>query len=218
MIEINREYPICDTDIWVKNSKHKEYFFKDLLFDKYEKIYMSDAVRQEIGRERDDNKKKDFLLAHKHYQECYKDSCINMIRLNDGNIFDEELRMAIDRELDSYNIKYDYKEGRYKSMKSDLGETVTVVIASMLDIPIILCDEAKQDSIIKKYKYLDVRNMIDLLQHHYKDKDIEFIKKIRWQLSTPIDENREMFNNISKKEASKNKLKKFKQRYCYIAN
>ncbi|MGG7211310.1 hypothetical protein [Clostridium baratii] len=212
MKDINKNYPICDTDIWVKNAKHKEFYLKDLIFNKYEKIYMCDAVRQEIGRKRNDERKRDFELAKKEYDICNAGKCINMLKLNDKSIFDEEKRLAIERELSNYRIVYDDKEGRYKSRTSDLGETVTVVVASMLGIPIVLCDESKASSIIWKYKYLDVRNIVDLLKMHHGN-DEEYLQQIRRRLSTPIDNNPEKFSRIKEDNKGRSRLLKFKNKY-----
>ena len=51
--EIDKKRPICDTDIWIKSCKHKEIYQEELIFDVYDKIFMSDAVRQELGRIRE---------------------------------------------------------------------------------------------------------------------------------------------------------------------
>lgn len=213
MVEINREYPICDTDIWIKHSKHDKFYKKDLLFSKYEKIYMADAVRQEIGRERFDNKKEDFNIGNNKCKECYDKQLILVLRLNDNELFGDEKRMAVERELLEYNIVYNYRTGQYDSALSDTGETITVIMASILNIPIILCDEAKKESIVNRYKSLEVRNILDLLKMHHGE-DVEYLQSIRRKLSTPIAENPELFKNIEKDNNNRNKfLSKFKKKY-----
>lgn len=213
VVEINKDYPICDTDIWIKHSKHHRFYGKDLLFSKYKKIYMSDAVRQEIGRERFDDKKEDFEIGHTKYKESYSQNLIFMLRLNDNNVFGEEKRLAIERELLEYKIVYNNKTGKYESTLSDTGETVTVIMASMLGIPIILCDESKKESIINRYKSLEVRNLLDLLKIFHGN-DIKHLESIRRRLSTPIKEKQEMFKSMERDINSRNRfLSKFKNKY-----
>lgn len=212
-MEINNNYPVCDTDIWIKNSKHKKYYLKDLIFSKYEKIYMCDAVRQELGRERNDHLKEDFALGMKEFNKCNSDKLINMIKLNDTNYFDDEKKAAIDRELTTYNIVYNYKSGRYEGRSSDVGETITVVVASILDIPIVLCDESKASSIVWKYKYLDIRNILELLEMHH-GSDIKKLQSIRKLLSTPFSESKEILERKKRDIEGQSRLSKFKKKYA----
>lgn len=212
MVEINRDYPMCDSDIWIKNSKHREFYGKDLIFSVYDKIYMCDAVRSEIGRSRSDNKQKDFEIGLREFKKSYDDKKINIVRLNNTEYINEEMFQAIERQLHTRGIIYNRETGKYESTLADTGETVTVIVASILDIPIILCDEEKEESIVKKYKTLDVRNILHLLEKVH-GSDISTLQNIRWKLSTPIEDKPNMFKSIKRDYSAANKINKFKNKY-----
>lgn len=212
--EIDKKRPICDTDIWIKSCKYKEIYNKELIFKIYEKIYMPDAVRQEIGRERNDNFEEDFLLALKYFQDENKNR-LDVIRSFDDKFFNKEEKIALEREFLNKNIIYDMKEMKYKGMKSGLGEKVVLSFAAVLEMPIILSDDhhckEEVEEVLVHYPYLKVINLYTLLKTIYKDNDK--IIEIRNCVNKPLKEQSYIKSEaaISIDEDTKPNFKSFKK-------
>ena len=120
--EIDKKRPICDTDIWIKSCKHKEIYQEELIFDVYDKIFMSDAVRQELGRIREskepfngfasiktiknidvnsdyeDEYKKDFELGLRYFSE-ENGKRLNIIQSHNEKFFNEKESKALEKEF-----------------------------------------------------------------------------------------------------------------------
>ena len=71
-------------------------------------------------------------------------------------------------------IIYDREKRKYKGTRKGLGETVTLIMAGVLEIPIILSDDKHTklgaDEMINKYPYLKVINLHNLLNENIKIK------------------------------------------------
>ena len=217
---IDKKRPICDTDIWIKNCKYKEIYKSELIFDIYDKVYMSDAVRQELGPKRDDEKfKEDFELGLRHFH-IENNNRLSIIRSYDDSLFNEEEKAALEREFLEHDIIYDKKELRYKGSKSGLGERVTLVLAAILEIPIILSDDShcRNGAMNMKplYPYLKVINLYNLLKiKGFKSTDIGDIKEL---VNEPIRQDNLALSEVAADDSvdSSSKLISYKDRFKKI--
>lgn len=216
--KIDKKRPICDTDIWIKSCKYKEIYKKELIFDIYENVFMPDAVRQELGRKRDeeDEFKEDFKLGLQHFA-IENTNRLRIIRSYDEKFFNEEEIQALDREFLEKGIIYDRNEKRYKGTKSGLGEKVTLIMAAILEIPIILSDDnhcRKGAKVMKiEYPYLNVINFYDLLKD--KHKVHREIKPIYDNINKPINKSKQGLAEVSATVVGNNtpNLKGYRDRF-----
>lgn len=208
MTNIDKNKPICDTDIWIKNCKCKERFKKDIIFNLYSGIYMADAVRQELARTDRDSYKEEFELGNRKVKECYKDGIISIIR-HKSLFFSDEQSKAVEKEFVEKGILYDNIDKRFIGCRSGLGEQVTIIYAAMLEIPIILSDDAHCkigiNLISQQYPYLNVINLRGLVNESKiideNDKE-RIINEINRPLSDLIENNtiKKSFEKFGKKK------------------
>jgi hypothetical protein len=238
--EIDKKRPICDTDIWIKDCKYKELYKEELIFDMYDNIFMSDAVCQELGREREDKEpfnslmspevlkrlghergyedpfKEDFELGLNHLS-TEKGNRLSIIRSFDEKLFDEDKIRALDRDFLANGIYYDQKENRYIGTKKGLGEKVTLIIAAILDILIILSDDGHTrdgaKAMINQYPYLEVINLHSLLMKKYKN--YSKVKEIKDIVNKPINESKTGLAEIAISSVSNSKpnLKSYRNKF-----
>lgn len=238
--QIDKKRPICDTDIWIKSCKYKEIYQDELIFDVYDKIFMSDAVRQELGRVREDKEpfntfmsspmlkklgrqneyessdKEDFELGLKHFS-TENGKRLNVIKSFDKAFFNERECSALDREFLENGIIYNRKENRYKGTKKGLGEQVTLILAAVLEIPIILSDDKHTkigaNEIINQYPYLKVIDLYTLLKQ--KHKDSTKVREIKGKVNGPINETKKALGEIAISSVSSGKmnLKSYKNKF-----
>lgn len=238
--EIDKKRPICDTDIWIKSCKYKDIYQEELIFDMYDNIFISDAVCQELGRKREDKKpfnsvisdeviqklryqsgyedpyKEDFELGLKHFLQENGDR-VSIIRSYDDELFNEDEIRALDREFLDKGIIYNKKEMRYKGIRKGLGEQVTLILAAILEIPIILSDDGHTrdgaNAMKYQYPYLEVINLYNLLMKKYKDSTK--VKQIIAVVNRPINESKKGLAEVSvtSENNTKPNLKSYKNRF-----
>lgn len=238
--EIDKKRPICDTDIWIKSCKYKEIYQGELIFDVYDKIFMSDAVRQELGRVRgskepfngltsikiaknievngeyEDEYKKDFELGLKYFSE-ENGKRLNIIQSHNEKFFNEKESKALEKEFLEMGIIYDRKENRYKGTKKGLGEKVTLIVAGVLEIPIILSDDNHTklgaNEMINQYPHLKVVDLYNLLNKKYKNP--AKVREIKSKINEPIDTTKKALSEIAISSVSSGKpnLKSYKNKF-----
>lgn len=238
--KIDKKRPICDTDIWIKSCKYKEIYQEELIFDMYEKIFMSDAVRQELGRVREDKEpfntfisseilkkignqngykdpfKEDFELGLKHFH-IENGNRLSIIQSHDEAIFNEREIKALEKEFLEMGIIYDMKENRYKGTQKGLGEKVTLILAGVLEIPIILSDDGHTregaNIMSTQYPHLKVINLKNLLKEKHNN-DIQ-VKEIINKVNQPINETKKALGEIAISSVSSGKmnLKSYKNKF-----
>lgn len=210
MTKLDKSKPICDTDIWIKHCKCKERFFKDIIFNLYTGIYMADAVRQELARTDREKYKEEFKLGNTKVKEYCKDGMISVIR-HKSEFFTEEQIKAVEREFVEKGILYDDTNKKFVGCKRGLGEQVTIIYAAMLEIPVILSDDAHckigANLISQQYPYLNVINLRGLVEKSKiitdSEKDI-IIKEINRPLEEVFSSNviKQSFKKFGKKKVS----------------
>lgn len=204
MSQIDKNKPICDTDIWIKNCKCKDRFGLDLIFEMYSGIYMSDAVRQELARTQREEFKEEFELGNQKVKEYYSDGFIEIIR-HTSNFFNNEQNLAVKKEFLEKGIVYDYERNKFAGCKKGLGEKVTIIYAAMLGIPIILSDDGHckdgVSMINEQYPYLNVINLYELINTSRICKD-EDKNKIYREINIPM-------SSLQDRSSIKKSFKKF---------
>jgi predicted nucleic acid-binding protein len=189
-----KEYPICDTDIWIKNCKHLINNGEDLVFKLYELIYIPDAVRQELGRKDREDYVEDFEHAVNVFKDKNKLEKIKVIRLTNEEIFNGEEKAAVLRAFAEHDIFFEESTNKFLGTKSGVGEKVCVIYASVLEVPVILSDDGHCKNFAKNlYPYLNIIDYYELLiKNGYsgaklkltKDFDNKPIKEIGAKLNT----------------------------------
>lgn len=155
-----REYPICDTDLWIKVSKVKNL---NVIYSNHDKVFISDAVRQEI-----ENKSKDvpakFSCGFESLKKSYKDNKIIVMRLDNSKTFDEDERAAVEQAFAEFGIHYDKDNNKFIGRPKNLGERVSAIYASVHGLTLILSDDGGLNEFLtKNYSYIAVKNFKELL-------------------------------------------------------
>lgn len=166
-----KEYPICDSDIWIKVCQLEKL---ELIFDKYDITFISDAVVQELHKKKNDAPE---VFGHclEKCQASGKAGKVIFIKLSDRNFFDEKLKNDVLRQFSQHNIVYDEKECRFVTNRKNLGEMVSAIYASIHGLTLILSDDKGSDSFVDtNYRYLQVIKLKDLLLYYgLSDKEIQ---------------------------------------------
>lgn len=161
-IEKIQDYPICDTDIWIKVSNIDDF---ELFFNDYSKLNMAEIVQHEIKIV---SKEKGFS-AFDNFNYYKKDGKLNILKLFELN---HDERDAILHLFSIYDISVDENGNLTNDRKKDKGETVSLIYASILNIPIILSDDKNKifhDFDIEK---IDFRK---LLEKKYTNKEMKVL-------------------------------------------
>ena len=113
-------------------------------------------------------------------------------------------------------IIYDREKRKYKGTRKGLGETVTLIMAGVLEIPIILSDDKHTklgaDEMINKYPYLKVINLHNLLNEKYKNQ--AKVREIKSKINEPIDNNKALTEiAITSVGSGKPNLKSYKNKF-----
>lgn len=174
-------YPICDCDIWIKHCKYEHSYNENLIFSLYDRVYMSDAVVQELIRERDityESFIEDFNLGKTKFRE-ENNKRIHVIHAF-SNLFDDDMKKALRRSFSEKEIYFqNHKYIGTKQQLINLGEKVTIIFASILEIPVILSDDfhckTGVNSILDQFPYLNVLTLVDLLKKYNPDLDFRSI-------------------------------------------
>lgn len=156
----DREYPICDTDLWIKVSKLNNL---NLIYNNHNKIFISDAVRQEL-----ENKSKDspleFIGSLESLKKKYKDEKVLIMRLDNPKIFNKDERAAVEQAFAEFEIHYDKTNNKFIGRQKNLGERVSAIYASVHGLTLILSDDGELNKFLStNYSYIAVKNLKDLL-------------------------------------------------------
>lgn len=159
----HRNLPICDTDIIIKVIKADVH---DLLYSKFSMIHYSDAVYQEIDANcnRIKASKKTirpyFIRAKRIIDHDYH----NKSKVLNLNEVDPRRRKVILSKLMSKGIIYDESNCKYQ-LEPDCGELVTLIYASVLGYTLILSDDNRFKTEIKRNPRLKWWHLRKVFQH-----------------------------------------------------
>lgn len=129
-------YPICDTDIWIKLSKVTQ---NQIIFNKYTKALFSDAVIFELKNKKEDNEF-EFGYAFEYYINEKRSGKIIKLELTDSNYFDSKAKRVVKKMFVDNNIEYDTENSSFKR-KKHLGEKVSLIYAAVLNLRVLLSDD-----------------------------------------------------------------------------
>ncbi len=192
------KHPICDTDLWVDLSCINELEF---VFALSFGAYISDAVKYELQnlKERDADQ---FGHAFKNYQVYKDEQKLFRIDLNSNKYFTDDDRKAVKRKFAELRIPYCFDKGCYTEPKKNMGETVSVVFAGILELPVILSNDNETPSIIRQhYNWLDAYN----------------IRKLMETLGKSESEIQNVYGKVKKRKnefVEENPLLAWKKKYC----
>lgn len=165
-IEINQKHPICDTDLWIDLSSVDKLFY---VFALSNHAYISDAVKYELLNKKEEDFNQ-FGHAFKNYQLYKEKKELFRIDLNNDKFFSEDDKKAVKRKFTELGIPYCFETWKYTSPKKNLGETVSVIFAGILEIPVILSNDNEVPNIIlQHYSWLKSYNIHSLLNELGKD-------------------------------------------------
>lgn len=167
------EYPICDTDIWINVSKLNKY---DIIFTQYENIFISDAVREEIENKALDNSEQ-FQCALDGFKNMYKKKKVHCMRLNNKKHFNEEEKVLAQYYFVQFGINYNEETGRFVGRAKNVGEKVSVIYASIHNLPMVLSRDSDADKFASKhFKKVPIKGYEELLRGYgYPEHEIRSI-------------------------------------------
>lgn len=158
---IDTSYPICDTDIWIKVAKLNDV---NLIFDKFSKAYIADAVHEELLH-KDKECTEEFGCAVKYFEIERDKERVYKISLANSNLFNTKAKAATLKAFKEHRIVYDEKNNAFVH-RENLGEMVTAIYAAVHGLPIVLSDDSDSDSFINKnYSYIPVIKLKELLDY-----------------------------------------------------
>ncbi|PNT91573.1 hypothetical protein [Clostridium thermosuccinogenes] len=162
------DYPICDTDIWIDLSKVSKNY---IIFNVYEKAFLSDAVVFELKNKSIDNEQV-FKCALDAYKTEKNKGNVYRLDINDSNIFDENEKRVVKKLFVDNDIEYDDSKKCFKR-KKHLGEKVSLIYAAVLKLKVLLCDERESGierhrsdiklSFGNKFPYIQIVRLKELL-------------------------------------------------------
>lgn len=157
-VPLKKRYPICDTDLWIKVCKKNT----DVVFCQYEKIYISDAVLQELEYKNNDSCE-EFGCGIQNYHKEIRNERIYSININSKRIFDENEKSQVIKHFLKHDIPYDLQTQKFKRSEH-IGEKVSVIYAAVLNLDLVLSDDKGTGSFVDKYfKYVPVIRLKELL-------------------------------------------------------
>lgn len=177
-----KKYPICDTDIWIKSCKLNK---EEKIFEKYNKLFFADAVKQELENKKKDNANEFGIgieMLEKHDDKCYELSMHN-------KFFNSKERKLVRRYFKKEKINYN-EETKIFERDKNTGEKVSLIYAFIHNLKIVLSDDKGSEEfrrhIESKYKTIEVVNLLDFLVSLGIDE--KSAKKMRADVSRPIEE------------------------------
>lgn len=159
-IEKIQDYPICDTDIWIKVSNIENC---ELFFCEYNELNIAEVVQNEIKIV---SKEKGFS-AFDNFKYYKKNKKLNLLKFSQ---FNEEEKNAILHLFSIYNVSVNEKGILINDRKKDKGETVSLIYASVLNIPIILSDD--KNEIFNDFD-IEKINLRKFLERKYSSSEID---------------------------------------------
>ncbi len=186
-----KQYPICDTDIWIKVTRDTDIF--SAFINLYQKIIFTDAVKFELNNKSEDSPK-DFKYSLMKCREILKQELGIYLSLRNKIYFDENKLKIILRLFNEHSIYYNLENECIFKRQKNLGETVCLIYAYVLNIPVILSDD--NDSIIlaeEKFYGIEIYNLKYILEKLEVEKEIIEKYKTDLNLSQTDKENLEEF-------------------------
>lgn len=167
------EYPICDTDIWINVSKLNKY---DIIFTQYENIFISDAVREEIENKASDDSEQ-FKCALDGFKNMYQKKKVYCMRLNNKTHFNEEEKALAQHYFVQSGINYNEETGRFVGRARNVGEKVSVIYASIHNLPMVLSRDSGADKFASEhFKRVPIKRYEELLRDYgYSEQEIRSI-------------------------------------------
>ncbi|WP_404467054.1 hypothetical protein [Planococcus rifietoensis] len=127
-----KQYPICDTDIWVKICLVD---YCDVIFAKYPKIFFSDVVEKEILKwDRHTGKYRKVAENFEKHRDAG-----NIVVIHFTEVFSDEEQLMMENEIYGLDFKYSILSGKGET---DKGEFVSALYAFYLKIPFMKTDDS----------------------------------------------------------------------------
>lgn len=149
-VEKIQNYPICDTDIWIKVSNIDDF---ELFFCEYDKLNIAEVVQHEIEIV---SKEKGFS-AFNNFNYYKKNGKLNVLKFFE---FDDDEKNTILHLFALYDIPADENGVLINNRKKDSGEIVSLIYASILNIPIILSDDKNEIFHAFDIKKINFKNLL----------------------------------------------------------